>query len=162
MLSNVARTLRAYCKNIDEIRISCNCECAPSASRAQGNRAPARKFFRGRRHDTMPMQRKIILHSLACARVVKRRNRSKTSESVQVIRGAPHRRRRIFCATRAREFRFRSEILRSAGYRADIGARMSDARDVDARMRVRQRPSFFFRRSLTACGLTLPPEAFIA
>jgi hypothetical protein len=36
----------------------------------------------------MQTQRKNILYNSACSRVAKRRNRSKTSESVKVIRGA--------------------------------------------------------------------------
>src|SRR6202042_3353430 len=48
-------------------------------------------------------------------------------------------------------------------------ARVSDSHrvgDVSRHCAVRtrtgaQRPSFFFRRSLTACGLALPPDAFM-
>jgi hypothetical protein len=153
------RTHNAYvAKSSDEIRIFCNCSARARASPMKKRRMHARQFSRLAGADRRYVHGKIFLHSSPHARVSRGRNRSKNAESVPSDSRVRAVLERQFLAHARQIPIMDSQTLVSCAHSAHASTNshaFPSARAVD------QSPSFFFRSSLTACGLALPPDAFI-
>ena len=138
-VDDASRAAARHCKSPDRTRTFCTrgiCVCASTARRAD---EIAHEFLCVRHHKWTCTQGKKFLHKLPVGAFAKPEIDQKRANQRRLIRA--------FTTTREPIFRSRASFI------AGVFAVACSA--------ARQRPSFFFSSSLTACGFALPPDDFI-